>query len=97
MRSHGQECEDDFATDTLTTALTDLPHCFEVFGRFPRGLPNSVPAAVTGDCGKFRVAKLGTLEIPSTGTATLVVRRVKDGWQAINSKSIRLKPAAAKE
>ena len=54
-------------------------------------------AAATSDYGKFRLAKLGTVEIPSTGKATLAVRPVKDGWHAINLKAIRLKPVAAKE
>jgi len=52
-------------------------------------------AAATGDYGKFKVAKLGTLEISSKGKATLAIRPVKDGWQPLNVKAIRLKPVAA--
>jgi alpha-L-fucosidase len=50
---------------------------------------------VTGDYGKFKVAKLGTVEIASPGKATLAVRPVKEGWHPVNLKAIRLKPAAA--
>ncbi len=50
---------------------------------------------VTGDYGKFKVAQLGTLEIPAPGQVTLALRPVKDGWHPVNLKAIRLKPAAA--
>ncbi len=49
-------------------------------------------APVTGDYTRFRGVRLGTLELTSTGTATLAVRAVKEGWQPINLRSIRLKP-----
>ena len=49
-------------------------------------------AAATGDYGKFKVAKLGTLEIHAAGKATLAVRPVSDDWHPLNLKSIRLKP-----
>ena len=49
----------------------------------------------TGDYGKFRVTKLGTLEISAAGKTTLAVRSVKEGWHPLNLKAIRLKPAAA--
>ena len=52
-------------------------------------------ATATGDYGKFKVAKLGTLEIASPGKVTLAVRPVKDGWHPLNLKAIRLRPAAA--
>ena len=52
-------------------------------------------AAATGDYGKFKVAKLGMIEIPSPGKATLAVRPVKEGWHPLNLKAIRLKPVAA--
>ena len=52
-------------------------------------------AAATGDYGKFKVAKLGVIEIPSAGKVTLAVRPVKEGWHPLNLKSVRLKPAAA--
>jgi alpha-L-fucosidase len=49
----------------------------------------------TGDYGKFKVAKLGLLEIASAGKVTLAVRPVKDGWHPLNLKAIRLKPVTA--
>ena len=51
-------------------------------------------AAATGDYGKFRVARLGVLEIVSPGKVTLAVRPITDGWHPLNLKSIRLKPVA---
>jgi alpha-L-fucosidase len=51
-------------------------------------------AAATGDYGKFRVARLGVLEIASPGKVTLAVRPITDGWHPLNLKSIRLKPVA---
>ncbi len=51
----------------------------------------------TGDYGKFRVAKLGVVEIASPGKATLAVRPVKEGWHPVNLKAIRLKPVAASQ
>jgi alpha-L-fucosidase len=50
-------------------------------------------AAATGDYGKFREVNLGSLEIVSSGKLTLSLHAVKDGWHAINVKSIRMKPA----
>jgi alpha-L-fucosidase len=52
-------------------------------------------AAATGDYGRFRAVKLGTLHIASPGKVTLVVRSVKNGWHPLNLKAIRLNPAAA--
>ncbi|HWI57476.1 MAG TPA: hypothetical protein VNZ22_09630, partial [Bacillota bacterium] len=51
-------------------------------------------AAKTGDYAKFKVSKLGTLEITSPGKVTFGLRAVKDGWHPVNVKAIRLKPAA---
>jgi alpha-L-fucosidase len=51
--------------------------------------------AATGDYGKFKVTKLGVLEIASPGKVTLAVRPVKEGWQPLNLKAVRLKPVAA--
>jgi alpha-L-fucosidase len=50
---------------------------------------------VTGDYGKFKVTKLGVLEIAAPGKVTLAVRPITDGWHPVNLKAIRLKPAAA--
>jgi alpha-L-fucosidase len=49
----------------------------------------------TGDYGKFKVAKLGRLEIASVGKVILAVRPVEDGWHPLNLKAIRLKPVKA--
>jgi alpha-L-fucosidase len=53
-------------------------------------------APVTGDYSKFKVAKLGVLEISAPGKVTIAVRPVASGWHPINIKSIRLKPAQEK-
>jgi hypothetical protein len=47
---------------------------------------------VTGDYGKFRRVKLGTLQIQATGKSTLAIHGVQEGWHPVNLKSIRLKP-----
>jgi alpha-L-fucosidase len=52
-------------------------------------------ANATGDYGKFKAVRIGTLEIASPGKATLAVRPVKDGWHPLNLKTIRLKLVAA--
>jgi alpha-L-fucosidase len=49
----------------------------------------------TGDYGKFKVAKLGRLEIGSAGKVTVAVHPVEDGWHPLNLKAIRLKPVKA--
>ena len=46
----------------------------------------------TGDYGKFETVDVGTIEL-AAGTATLAVKPVKDGWQAINLKAVTLTPA----
>jgi alpha-L-fucosidase len=50
----------------------------------------------TGDYGKFRSVKLGTLEISSAGKVSVAVKPNADGWHPMNLKSIRLKPVTAK-
>jgi alpha-L-fucosidase len=52
-------------------------------------------ANATGDWTKFRLVKLGTLELPSAGKATVTLHAVKDGWQPLNIKAVRLKPSVA--
>jgi alpha-L-fucosidase len=47
-------------------------------------------APVTGDYGRFQTVELGTVELPSAGRNTLAVRPIKEGWQPINLKAIRL-------
>jgi alpha-L-fucosidase len=44
----------------------------------------------TGDYFTFVPVKLGLVKIPTNGTAVLAVRPVKDGWQPMNLKGIRL-------
>ena len=48
----------------------------------------------TGDYGKFKRVELGTVEIPAAGSAVVAVRPVKNGWQPVNLKAIRLKPVS---
>jgi alpha-L-fucosidase len=50
-----------------------------------------VPA--TGDYGRFEVVKLGTLEVPAGNAIELSLRAVKEGWQPVNVRCIRLQPA----
>jgi hypothetical protein len=49
-------------------------------------------APVTGDYGRFRRVKLGTLQIQTTGKTTIAVHGVQEGWHPVNLKAIRLKP-----
>lgn len=47
----------------------------------------------TGDYGKFQKVELGTIAIEAGGKASLDVKAVAAGWQALNLKSIKLTPA----
>jgi alpha-L-fucosidase len=47
-------------------------------------------APVTGDYVTFKSVKLGVVDIPAAGKVTLAVRPVKDGWQPMNLKGLRL-------
>jgi len=49
-------------------------------------------AAATGDFGKFRMVRCGTLEISATGNVTLALHAVAEGWHPLNVKAVRLKP-----
>jgi alpha-L-fucosidase len=49
-----------------------------------------VPA--TGGYGSFNPVKLGTLDLPARHSVTLTLHAVKDGWQPVNVKSIKLQP-----
>ncbi len=51
----------------------------------------------TTDYGRFRRARLGTLEIGATGKVTISIRAVKEGWSPVNVKSLRLTPASANQ
>ncbi|MBV9469069.1 MAG: alpha-L-fucosidase [Abitibacteriaceae bacterium] len=46
----------------------------------------------TGDYGKFKAVDLGTIEIPTAGKVSLMIKPVADGWQPFNLRSIQLKP-----
>jgi alpha-L-fucosidase len=51
----------------------------------------------TGDYTRFRRANLtNTFEIATSGTVSVSVKPVKEGWEPINLKSLTLRPAAAK-
>ncbi len=45
----------------------------------------------TGDYGKFTTTVVGTIEIPS-GKTTLQATPVREGWQAVNLRSVVLRP-----
>jgi alpha-L-fucosidase len=47
---------------------------------------------VTGDYGKFQTVELGTLELDRAGKVSLAVRAVREGWQPLNLKSLKLTP-----
>jgi alpha-L-fucosidase len=49
-------------------------------------------AAATGDYGRFRRLRIGTLEVAAPGKVTLALHAVAEGWHPLNVKSIRLKP-----
>jgi alpha-L-fucosidase len=50
-------------------------------------------ATATGDYGRFRRVRLGTLEISSSGKVTLGLHAVQEGWHPLNVKALRLQPA----
>jgi alpha-L-fucosidase len=60
------------------------------FGAGEKSVQGPIPA--TGDYGKFRSMKLGTIELGSTGKTVFSLKAVKDGWQPVNVRSVRLKP-----
>jgi len=49
-------------------------------------------APVTGSYIQFQRVKLGEIKIASAGVTSLAIRPVKDGWQPMNLKSVRLVP-----
>ena len=51
-----------------------------------------VPFPRTGDYGKFQTVQAGPLELAAPGRITLGVKPVRDGWQPVNLKSIKLTP-----
>jgi alpha-L-fucosidase len=57
------------------------------------GSKSTGQAASTGDYGKFKVTKLGTVEISSPGKINIGLHAVPTGWHPLNVKALRLKPA----
>jgi alpha-L-fucosidase len=46
----------------------------------------------TGSYQSFKTVKLGSIEIPNAGTATLALHPVKEDWHPVNVRSLRLAP-----
>jgi alpha-L-fucosidase len=53
------------------------------------------PAPVTANYTTFQTVTLGTVEIPAPDKITLAVRAIKDGWQPMNLKAVRLEPVTS--
>jgi len=53
-----------------------------------------LPAAIqnTGDDRTYQARSLGTIDLPAAGAYQLEVRGVKDGWQPLNLRSVKLLP-----
>jgi alpha-L-fucosidase len=49
-------------------------------------------APKTGDYSKLQEVELGTIELTSVGKMALSVKAVKEGWQPLNLRSVRLRP-----
>ena len=49
-------------------------------------------AQVTADYFHYTPVQIGTIEIPAAGDVTLAVHPIKDGWQPMNIRSIKLEP-----
>ncbi|HEX3719389.1 MAG TPA: alpha-L-fucosidase [Verrucomicrobiae bacterium] len=49
-------------------------------------------APATGSYQKFKTAKFGSIEIQTPGITTLSIHPVKEGWQPVNLRSMRLTP-----
>ncbi|MFA5194038.1 MAG: glycosyl hydrolase, partial [Verrucomicrobiia bacterium] len=64
-------------------------------GKFTLNTGNSelqAAAPKTGDFQKYKVVKLGTIEIGAAGKASLAVKPAKAGWQPLNLSVLILKP-----
>jgi alpha-L-fucosidase len=79
------------------------PGKFEVTAEFAGPSATSVQVTVgsesltartpaTGDYGEFRSLKIGDATISSPGKVNVKLKGVKEGWQPVNVKDIRLKP-----
>ncbi|MCS6862011.1 MAG: hypothetical protein NZT92_17020, partial [Abditibacteriales bacterium] len=51
-------------------------------------------APTTGDYGKFQTVSLGVIELPAPGKTSLSVKPIRDGWQPMNLRAIRLTPVS---
>jgi alpha-L-fucosidase len=49
-------------------------------------------AQATGDYFHYTPVQIGTVEIPTAGDVTLAIRPIKDGWQPMNLRSVKLEP-----
>jgi alpha-L-fucosidase len=50
-------------------------------------------AKATGSYSKFKTYKFGSIEIAVSGTVTLAMHPISDGWHPVNVRSLRLTPA----
>lgn len=50
-------------------------------------------APTTGDYGRFQTVNLGAIELTATGRTSLAVKPIREGWQPMNLRAIRLAPA----
>jgi alpha-L-fucosidase len=51
-------------------------------------------APVTADYIHYTPVQIGTVEIPAAADVTLAVHAVKDGWQPMNLRAVKLQPVA---
>ena len=75
----------ELAADIAAPAATSIQIAVgtqKVVGKLP----------ATGDYGKFQEVSLGRISIASSGKATVKLQAVKEGWNAVNVKAIKLKP-----
>ena len=49
-------------------------------------------APLTGDYGRFQTVDLGRLKIAQSGTVSIAVRAVADGWQPFNLRALACVP-----
>jgi alpha-L-fucosidase len=47
-------------------------------------------APTTGDYGRFQTVNLGAVELTATGKTSLAVKPIREGWQPMNLRAIRL-------
>jgi alpha-L-fucosidase len=76
-----------FGVTVEAAAMGKSALTFEAGGKSAQG-----PIASTGDYGNFQVMKLGTLEIGATGRVVFSLKAVKEGWQPVNVRTVRLTP-----